>query len=80
METVATYKSGQRKSLWAENLLCNKRSSSGRLREAFLIAGEMSDASEVLSAIYESLEGVAGGDAIVQKLFQWQVSELASAF
>lgn len=39
-----------------------------------VIAGEMSDASEVLSAIYESLEGVAGGDALVHELFQWQVS------
>ena len=33
----------------------------------------MNDAAEVLSAIYENLETVAGGATLVRELFEWQV-------
>lgn len=33
----------------------------------------MNDAAEVLSAIYENLERVAGGATLVRELFEWQV-------
>jgi hypothetical protein len=33
----------------------------------------MSDASEVLSAIYESLSMVGEGQKLVKELFEWQV-------
>jgi len=36
----------------------------------------MSDASEVLSAIYESLSMVEEGQKLVRELFEWQVSPL----
>ena len=38
-------------------------------------AGEMSDAAEVLSAIYDSLELVADGGRLIERLFQWQVHQ-----
>ena len=34
----------------------------------------MSDASEVLSAIYESLSMVDEGQKLVKELFEWQVT------
>jgi len=39
-----------------------------------IVAGEMSDASEVLSAIYESLSLVSEGQRLVRQLFEWQVT------
>ena len=38
-------------------------------------AGEMSDAAEVLSAIYDSLELVADGGRLIEHLFQWHVHQ-----
>ena len=38
-------------------------------------AGEMSDAAEVLSALYDSLELVADGGRLIECLFQWQVHQ-----
>ena len=37
------------------------------------MVGEMSDAAEVLTAVFESLAAVAGGEPLVRSLFQWQV-------
>lgn len=42
--------------------------------------GEMSDAAEVLSAIYDSLAAVADGGQVVRNLFQWQVGLLGGLF
>ena len=40
----------------------------------------MNDAAEVLSAIYESLERVAGGATLVRELFEWQVGAPPTPF
>jgi len=37
-------------------------------------AGDMCDASEVLSAIFESLSMVKEGQKLVKELFEWQVT------
>jgi len=42
--------------------------------EMLICTGKMSDASEVLSAIYESLSMVEDGQKLVRELFEWQVS------
>lgn len=45
------------------------------VKTATYVAGEMSDAAEVLNVIYDNLALVADGSELIERLFQWKVRQ-----